>query len=782
MSFDKIFSMMYRLNEGRFGVGGGNRFSAGNSERKIVAVAKTDFTFRIKLVGDWADYIVSGRLTKPGYDGIINFINTQAPKEFLKKYEDVNLKDKYFLVYEILKDREDALLLEDKQVFEFTITERSTVRNLSKDVNHVTMEELELIKSGSDPIQGRTELNTGVVSTSGTSGNTGVVSTTVLTASQIQAKNGPLAVTAANIKGNADAKVIKFLLDAYNLVKKDPVANASPGMAKVKVELSTDKLDAATQAFVYALNAGFGVLDARFSEFPDDGITPDLITKVWAAKVPVTKNESRGYFLHPNGYSLIKEDASAINGYSLIKEEASAIIGFDADAFVAGFALKIEQMKTKTGDITVPPEGFKFDNGATKNPELLKFQTILKTNLPLWKNGAAKNLTVVKEFVSTKNPIDGGYGTRTQNLVFWLKDGLSDPRYPDTDKTTIKPDFVNRMLKEFNLIKESKSYRGLNSRGLISEDFDFDAAADSSGGSTVVVTPKKEKVVTPKVNKDGTPVVYVKKEDKKSGTTSGIFDLQSNSTWEYAVKNGVWHYRKKGSKDALALCGNPETIKTLINKYFNVAKDGYFINGTKDSGGFIKRSDERLYQFDKATSTWQVKINGIWETVEKPASLVALYGTNPTVSGGSTSSSLAIDYDSIYKGQLAIAKKIKGWFDGASFNAYIGWVKDDWYGAYQHMTGSLWTGIVSDLNKYDAEIAKALKLNASDPKALILQSNQNRIKEVKSGNGKGSTNSLNFKEKMANQNPTITDDYDIELRNLSGGNTFVRVNCDIEEH
>lgn len=98
------------------------------------------------------------------------------------------------------------------------------------------------------------------------------------------------------------------------------------------------------------------------------------------------------------------------------------------------------------------------------------------------------------------------------------------------------------------------------------------------------------------------------------------------------------------------------------------------------------------------------------------------------------------------------------------------------------MTGSLWTGIVSDLNKYDAEIAKALKLNASDPKALILQSNQNRIKEVKSGNGKGSTNSLNFKEKMANQNPTITDDYDIELRNLSGGNTFVRVNCDIEEH
>ena len=764
MSFDKIFSMMYRLNENRFGPGK-SKVVAGDS--KLVAVPIDRDSLKVKLVGDMQDYIVSGRLTKPGFDGIINWLNQQPDiADYYYKLKDLKT---YFIVYEILQDREDALIGKDKQVFKFTIAERKAVPALNPAVSHVTREEVELIRSGGGAADLTIPVGTKALD-GGTSGTSGVVgSTTVLTTSQIQAKNGPLAVTAANIKGNADPKVIKFLLYAYNLVKKDPVANASPGMAKVKAELQAAKLDAATQAFVYALNAGFGVLDARFSEFPDDGITPDLITKVWAAKVPVTKNESRGYFLHPNGYSLIKEDASAI-------------IGFDADAFVAGFALKIEQMKTKTGDITVPPEGFKFDNGATKNPELLKFQTILKTNLPLWKNGAAKNLTVVKEFVSTKNPIDGGYGTRTQNLVFWLKDGLSDPRYPDTDKTTIKPDFVNRMLKEFNLIKESKSYRGLNSRGLISEDFDFDAAADSSGGSTVVVTPKKEKVVTPKVNKDGTPVVYVKKEDKKSGTTSGIFDLQSNSTWEYAVKNGVWHYRKKGSKDALALCGNPETIKTLINKYFNVAKDGYFINGTKDSGGFIKRSDERLYQFDKATSTWQVKLNGIWETVEKPASLVALYGTNPTVSGGSTSSSLAIDYDSIYKGQLAIAKKIKGWFDGASFNAYIGWVKDDWYGAYQHMTGSLWTGIVSDLNKYDAEIAKALKLNASDPKALILQSNQNRIKEVKSGNGKGSTNSLNFKEKMANQNPTITDDYDIELRNLSGGNTFVRVNCDIEEH
>jgi hypothetical protein len=759
MSFDKIFSMMYRLNEGRFGVGGGNRFSAGNSERKIVAVAKTDFTFRIKLVGDWADYIVSGRLTKPGYDGIINFINTQAPKEFLKKYEDVNLKDKYFLVYEILKDREDALFLEDKQVFEFTITERSTVRNLSKDVNHVTMEELELIKSGSDPIQGKTELNTGVVSTSGVVGNTGVVSTTSgLTDTQIKAKTTAY-IGANEIKGNTDEKVRAFILAAFKLVRTDP-AGTTPGMDKVKSEIQAKKLDAATQAFVYALNAGFGVKDADLGEDIESGISAKLNAKIWANKIP----ESRGYFLHPNGYSLIKE-------------EASAIIGFDSDAFIKGFALKIEQMRTKTGDITVPPEGFKFDNGATKNPELLKFQTILKTNLPIWKNGAAKNLQVVKDFNSTKNPIDGGYGTRTQNLIFWLKDGLSDPRYADTDRNTIKPDFVNRMLKEFNLIKESKSYQGLNSRGLISEDFDFDAAADSAGGSTVVTT---KKVVTPKVDKDGKPVVYVKKEDKKSGTTSGYFQLQSNNIWEYAVKDGVWHYRKRGSKDALAMSTNINTIKELIKDNFSVAKDGYFINGYKDSGGFIKRSDDRLYQFDKATSTWQVKLNGAWQTVQNPASLVALYGTNPTVSGGSTSSSLAINYDSIYSGQLAIARKIKGWFDGASFNAYIGYVKDDWEGAYDHMTGSLWTGIVSDLNKYDAEIAKAIKLNDKDPKALILQSNQNRIKEIKSGNGKGSTNSLNFKQKMGNHDPRYTDSYAIELRNLSGGNTFVTVDCDIK--
>jgi hypothetical protein len=286
------------------------------------------------------------------------------------------------------------------------------------------------------------------------------------------------------------------------------------------------------------------------------------------------------------------------------------------------------------------------------------------------------------------------------------------------------------------------------------------------------------------VDKAGNPIVYVKKEDKKSGTTSGYFELQSNNTWEYAVKNGVWHYRKRGSKDALAMSTNPNTIKELIKDNFSVAKDGYFINGTKDSGGFIKRSDERLYQFDKATSTWQVKLNGAWQAVQNPASLVALYGTNPSVLStvSSTSSSLAISYDSIYSGQLAIAKKIKGWFDGASFNAYIHWNGDDWSGAFNHMCGSLWTGIVSDLNKYDADIAKALKLNDKDPKALILQSNQNRIKEVKSCNGKGSTNSLNFKEKMANKDLRYTDSYAIELRNLSGGNTFVTVDCDIEEH
>ena len=752
MSFDKIFSMMYRLNENRFGPGKG-KVVAGDS--KLVAVPIDRDSLKVKLVGDMQDYIVSGRLTKPGFDGIINWLNQQPDiADYYYKLKDLKT---YFIVYEILQDREDALIGKDKQVFKFTIAERKAVPALNPAVSHVTREEVELIRSGGGAADLTIPVGTKALD-GGTSGTSGVVgSTTVLTTSQIQAKNGPLAVTAANIKGNADAKVIKFLLDAYNLVKKDPVANASPGMAKVKVELSTDKLDAATQAFVYALNAGFGVLDARFSEFPDDGITPDLITKVWAAKVPVTKNESRGYFLHPNGYSLIKEDASAINGYSLIKEDASAIIGFDVDAFVAGFALKIEQMRTKTGDIAVPPEGFKFDNGATKNPELLKFQTILKTNLPTYMGGALAKVQVVKDFI--KAAVDGGYGTRTQALVAYLKDGLSDPKYPDNDKTTIKPDFVNRMLIEFKLIKESNSYRGLGSRGLIREGFDTGAAADSGG---TVVTPKK--VVTPKVDKDGNPVVVVKKE--KAPAKSKLFDgsevsraLSNNPTFEFKNSiNGIWYCKLKTDGESAWRLASTASVGLLQTQY--KADKGYWNLGTdtgysiaKD-GRWVLAKDTSIYADDPTI----LKLNAAYPKAGQ---------SQVQVSAGLTVAQI----DALH---IEVANQVKKWITTPiNLAPYKGWQgigDDDESGAWEAFRKAMSGGTgAATVNGKLTKAASAIALTTSDEKTR-LASNQANL--VNMWNGKNNT----MKNKFLGD--TMDDTYVIRLGKADGSIWTLSIDTD----
>jgi hypothetical protein len=656
MSFDKIFSMMYRLNENRFGPGKG-KVVAGDS--KLVAVPIDRDSLKVKLVGDMQDYIVSGRLTKSGFDGIINWLNQQPDiADYYYKLKDLKT---YFIVYEILQDREDALIGKDKQVFKFTIAERKAVPALNPAVSHVTQEEVELIRSGGGAADLTIPVGTKALD-GGTSGTSGVVgSTTVLTADQIKAKNGPLAVTAAGLKDNADPKVIKFLLYAYNLVKKDPVANTSPGMAKVKAELQAAKLGTASQAFVYALNAGFGVLDTMFQESPDDGITPDLITKVWAAPVPVTKNESCGYFLHPNGYSLIKEDASAI-------------IGFDSDAFVAGFALKIEQMRTKTGDIVVPPEGFKFQNPVTtKDPELAKFQTILKANLLTAWGGAIAKIPAVTTFV--KSTADGGYGTRTRDLVGYLKVVLEGPKYDDSDPLVIKPDFVRRMLVEFKLIKESNSYLGIGSRGLIREGVNPAAGAAAGVGGTVV-TPK---VYTPKKDKDGNPIV-AKKDGTSSSGKSGEYEVFGYAKQTFKNVAGQAYVKKEGSTDWI-LVNSTAAIKAVVNSPANRA-----IKANKDSAWYWLGAYP-TYRFAVMTggSGWQVSMDkGVTfsdlavNDTNQPyiTALNAAYGGS-----GATVSGTAMPIATIRKNHQTFAKYLAScWAPGSQFfKDYHGWkgVGDD---------------------------------------------------------------------------------------------------------
>ena len=586
MSFDKIFSMMYRLNENRFGPGKG-KVVAGDS--KLVAVPIDRDSLKVKLVGDMQDYIVSGRLTKSGFDGIINWLNQQPDiADYYYKLKDLKT---YFIVYEILQDREDALIGKDKQVFKFTIAERKAVPALNPAVSHVTQEEVELIRSGGGAADLTIPVGTKALD-GGTSGTSGVVGNTAgsLSVEQIKAKGGPSAVTEVGIKDNADPKVISLLTTAYNLIKGDATAGSHPGMPKVKAELQADKLGAFSQAFVYALNAGFGILDAKFQETPDTGINTSLISKILTTPKPVKVNDSRGYFLHPNGYSLIKE-------------EASAIIGFDADAFVASFTLKLEAMKTKTGDIVVPPEGFKFQNPVTtKDPELAKFQTILKANLLTAWGGSIAKIPAVTTFV--KSTPDGGYGTRTRDLVGYLKVVLEGPKYDDSDPLVIKPDFVRRMLVEFKLIKESNSYRGLGSRGLIREGVN-PAAGVAAGVGGTVVTPK---VRTPKVDKDGKPVVVAKKDGTSSSGASGQYEVFNYP--KQVFKNVAGQAFTKSVppdttyKDWTLVTGNKD-IKAVVNSPANVA-----IVANKDSAWYWLAAYP-TYRFAKMTggSGWEFSMD-----------------------------------------------------------------------------------------------------------------------------------------------------------------------------
>lgn len=719
MSFDKIFSMMYRLNENRFGPSKG-KVVAGDS--KLVAVPIDRDSLKVKLVGDMQDYIVSGRLTKSGFDGIINWLNQQPDiADYYYKLKDLKT---YFIVYEILQDREDALIGKDKQVFKFTIAERKAVPALNPAVSHVTQEEVELIKSGGGSADlvipvGTKALDGGTSSTSGVTGNTGS-----LTDAQIKAKGGPSAVTAAGIKDNVDPKVISLLTTAYNLIKGDATAGTHPGMPKVRAELENDKLGSASQAFVRALNAGFGILDAKFQETPDTGLNASLISKILTTPKPVKENDSRGYFLHPNGYSLIKE-------------EASAIIGFDADSFVAQFSKELEAMKTKTGDIVVPAEGFKFQNPVTtKSPELAKFQTLLKTNLPTWKGGAAKNLEVVKAFI--KATADGGYGTRTQALVFWLKDGLSAPKYADNDKDTILPDFVNRMLKEFNLIKESNSYRGLGSRGVISEDFDFGAAEDSSGGGGGGGGNTSGRKRSSSGTSGGT----------RSGTSGGT--SSSGKSGQYEVFNfplqsfknvaGQAYVKKEGATDWV-LVNSTANIKAVVNSPANLA-----IKANKDRAWYWLATYP-TYRFAVMTggSGWQVSMDkGVTfsEMVVNDTNQPYLTALNAAYKAGTTVSGTAMPIATIRANHVKFAKYLAScWSPGSQFlKDYHG----DFYSGYDDNEVAAWAFIKRTMSsgangiKLLDSTLKGIKLLPEGPDKVESVENDKQLRSLLSNTSKDS--------------------------------------------
>jgi hypothetical protein len=660
MSFDKIFSLRNKINENVFGPGKAKVVSDGN---KIVANPIDRNSLKVKAVG-YQDMIIQGRLTTEGFNGILNWL-TRQPDIIDYYYKLRDLKTN-FVVYEIMKDVEAF----DKQVFKFTIVERSTLPALSPSVNHVSLEEVQMIQKGMGP----KDL---VVSPSQQLLND---------PNKVDLKKTGLTfpIMAAAIPGNKNTNLVAFFRDAYLKIKQEPNVSNYAGLANVKAEINKGELGKATQAFLYALNAGFNIKDWSGEEIAAD-LTEALATALM--RVSTVKTESSNYFLHPNGYSLIKE--------------ASAIAGFDPNAFVAGFDQAIKGMgggTSNTGGIAVPAEGFKYDStGRLKNAELQKFQEIMMKNLPTYAGGALKTKPAVAAFLRTK--ADGIYGGKTKGLIGYLKIGLTDPKYPDNDDTTIKADFVNRMLKEFKIITENKTYIGLDGRTLIIEGFDTGAADVASGVSSGGNRGSSGGVGT-----------TVKKESNVK-----TYELQSPVGWEYTIKNNLWHARKSDGSTGWFLLLNPTSIKKLVSTYFGQAQDGYFPNITKQPDGKYKRADNRIYRF--YNKKWQVKISGGWQNVEDPKNLIAIYGADPSVkaSPSSSSSSGGANTATIDSELTKLASNIKSFVEGNSFDAYKGNLNDDEEGAWNDVLypqwKTVWKKTIANLR---SKVSSASGISASD--------------------------------------------------------------------
>ena len=579
MSFDKIFSLSNRLNENVFGPGKAKVVSDGN---KVVATPIDRNSFKVKAVG-YQDMIVQGRLTAAGFNGILNWLKQQP--DIIDYYYKLNDLKTYFLVYQIMKDND----LFEKQSFQFTIVERSTVPTLSPAVNHVSLEELESIQKGVGPKDLVVSPSQQIL------GKQGV--------DPVKATGLTFPIVATSIPGNKNTSLVSFVRDAYLKVKQDPNVSSYAGLAAVKAEVNKGELGKSSQAFIYALNSAFGIKDWSGEEV-ETNLTAALATKLYAA--PAATTESAKYFLHPNGRQLIKEDIDSLPGFS-------------SNAFIAGFDQAIKGLgggPTNTGGIAVPAEGFKYDStGRLKNAELQKFQEILMKNLPTYAGGALKSKPAVAAFLRTKP--DGIYGGKTKGLIGYLKIGLTDPKYPDNDDTTIKADFVNRMLKEFKVVQENKTYIGLDGYSIIIEGFDTgaaDVAAGGGSGSGGSGTGGSRQVV--------------KKEDTAK-VDSNAFFLQGKDGYSYFIKDKVLYYKKDNGPLEILL--NPDSIKKLIAK----PVDAHYVK-IANNNGVLSRADKHLYKL--VNNQWHVSLNGTspWEKVVDPKALIATYGVGGTSSSSSS--------------------------------------------------------------------------------------------------------------------------------------------------
>jgi hypothetical protein len=221
---------------------------------------------------------------------------------------------------------------------------------------------------------------------------------------------------------------------------------------------------------------------------------------------------------------------------------------------------------------------------------------------------------------------------------------------PDNDGAVIKPDFVNRMMKEFNLVKESRTYLGLDGVTVIMEGFDTGAADSATGGGGGTGTRVVVNRNTQNNNNNNT-----------SASPKGVYGLEQYPEWEYRVVNDVWQTKKKvWGKGSWTVSLNPDSIKRLISTY----RIGNFIRLSKKADGTWIKKNDYIYRF--TNGGWEVKISGTWQASSEADVLSKIYGTNPT-GATTTKQVVASDNKTIDKKFTDICTKIVNIFKDEGF-------------------------------------------------------------------------------------------------------------------
>jgi hypothetical protein len=498
---------------------GKTKQTAGMGQR-VVGIPVNQQSFKIKLIGDLDVIDNTGKLTIPGWSGLLNWIK-QQPK-WLPYYPGLGDLKTNFVIYSINKDTNR------KQLITFTIMPRTSAPGLPEATQIVKKEDLATVISDAAKAKELTAASTTAVNTQ--------VDTKTPAAQTSQIKLAR-SLTFEQLKGvSSNQPVFTAFKNAYlNMWKKPEFADLAV-MSKLKDELRKETLGDAAVLLAKGVIAGFNLVD----EYEDliDKVDQQVVDKL-ALFAPQTtaQNSSRKYFLGLGATAVYEQsivstqDAHSASDTPATQDKTTGLpTGFDLDAFIVAVEQGATSSEQALGDIKLPEGGFKKGSVAKGDSELKKFQQLV---IDKFAKKLAGN-TLYKKFA--KFGADGSYGPTTEKMVAALKSALG---CSDKDGKTITAELITKI--NTNKIDEGV-YLGLNSR--LVEQFDMGAYEETS--KTYTAAPAKKatsKTKDTKKEKDDTkaPSGNAKKASdllKKASETIQAYYKNSSNFEEF---KGTWN-------------------------------------------------------------------------------------------------------------------------------------------------------------------------------------------------------------------------------------------------